>query len=30
MQFPGNEHKNEYKTVEFLRKCGAPSDCGTA
>jgi ankyrin repeat protein len=24
MQFPGNEHKNEYKTVEFLRECGAP------
>jgi ankyrin repeat protein len=23
MQFPGNEHKNEYKTVEFLRESGA-------
>jgi hypothetical protein len=23
MQFPGNEHKNEYKTVELLRECGA-------
>jgi len=24
LQFPGNEHKNEYKTVAFLRERGAP------
>jgi ankyrin repeat protein len=23
LRFPGNEHKNEYKTVKFLRECGA-------
>ena len=23
LRFPGNEHKNEYKTVTFLRECGA-------
>jgi ankyrin repeat protein len=22
-RFPGNEHKNEHKTVAFLRECGA-------
>ncbi len=24
LQFPGNEHRNEYKTVAFLRERGAP------